>query len=52
MGLLAVLDELTAQYLGPDGKERMNSILPLKYAMEIYLGYQTDYVSKDRKSVV
>lgn len=44
-GLLAVLNELTAQHLGPDCKEYMNSILTLEYTLELYLGYQTNYVS-------
>ena len=44
-GLVSILNELTAQYLGSDGKEYMNSIIPLEYALEVYLGYKTDYVS-------
>ena len=44
-GLVSILNELTAQYLGSDGKEYMNSIIPLEYAEELYLRYKTDYVS-------
>lgn len=39
-GLASILNELTAQYLGSDGKEYMNSIIPLGYALELYLGYK------------
>ena len=41
-GLVSILNELTAQYLGSDGKQYMNSSTPLEYAMELYLGYETD----------
>lgn len=44
-GLASILNELTAQHLGSDGKEYMNSIIPLGYALELYLGYKTGYVS-------
>ena len=41
-GLVSILNELPAQYLGSDGKQYMNSSTPLEYAMELYLGYETD----------
>ena len=43
---LALLSELTntAQFQGPDGREYMTGILPLVYALELYLGHQTGYV--------
>ena len=47
-GLLALLNELTAQYeltaQARDGREYTTAILPFEYALELYLGYQTGYV--------
>ena len=43
-GLLALLNELTAQFQARDGREYATAILPFDYALELYLGYQTGYV--------
>ena len=43
-GLLALLDELTAQFQARDGREYATTILAFDYAIELYLGYQTGYV--------
>ena len=43
-GLLALLNELTAQFQARNGREYATAILPFDYALELYLGYQTGYV--------
>ena len=53
-GLIAVLDELTAKSV-KNGISCVQSILSIEYALEVYLGYKTDYVAgtktaDDRKS--
>ena len=53
-GLIAVFDELTAKSV-KNGISCVQSILSMKYALDIYLGYKTDYIAgtktaDDRKS--
>ncbi len=43
-GLIAVFDELTAKSV-KNGISCVQSILSMKYALDIYLGYKTDYVA-------
>ena len=48
-GLIAVLDELTAKSV-KNGISCVQSNLSIEYALQVYLGYKTDYVADTKKA--